>query len=125
MASRNSSKNRSNKIVEKAKTQNFIQIFKMLDSDGDGQISAYRIDITALEADLLQVLTPLFVEMEELGMSLNQDEFIDAAQRLYITVTLPEKNLLANRKTRSRSGSARGAEKKRQEMIEEKNKFKP
>ena len=71
MATRNASKNRTNKIVEKQKTQNFIQIFQMLDSDGDGQISAYRIDITSLESELLQVLSPLFVEMEELGMSLN------------------------------------------------------
>ena len=70
-ASRNASKNRTNKIVEKQKTQNFIQIFQMLDSDSDGQISAYRIDITSLESELLQVLSPLFVEMEELGMSLN------------------------------------------------------
>jgi hypothetical protein len=51
----------------------------MLDSDGDGKISAYRIDITSLDSELLQVLSPLFVEMEELGMSLDQDEFIDAA----------------------------------------------
>ena len=36
MATRNASKNRTNKIVEKQKTQNFIQIFQMLDSDGDG-----------------------------------------------------------------------------------------
>jgi len=27
----------------------------------------------------LQVLTPLFVEMEELGMSLDKNEFIEAA----------------------------------------------
>jgi hypothetical protein len=90
--------------------QNFVSIFQRLDSDCDGHISAYRIDISSLEPELLQVLSPLFVEMEELGMSLDQDEFIDAACRLYESVTLPEKNLLVNRKERSRSGSARGAE---------------
>jgi len=51
-------------------------------------------------------------------MSLDQDEFIDAAQRLYESITLPEKNVLVNRQNRSRSGSARGAEKKKQEMME-------
>jgi hypothetical protein len=96
-----------------------------LDSDCDGHISAYRIDISSLEPELLQVLSPLFVEMEELGMSLDQDEFIDAACRLYESVTLPEKNLLVNRNERSRSGSARGAEMKKKQEIEQRKAFKP
>jgi len=73
-------------------------IFDKLDSDGDGQISAYRIDITSLEPDLLQILTPLLVEMEELGMSLDKKEFIDAASRLYDSVSLPEKKVLVNKR---------------------------
>jgi len=84
----------------------------MLDSDGDGQISAYRIDISSLDPELLQVLSPLFIEMEEMGMSLNLEEFQDAANRLYKSVSLPEKNVLVKRQ---RSGSARsqdGAEPK-------------
>jgi hypothetical protein len=42
--------------------------------------------------------------MEELGMSLNQEEFIDAAFRLYKSVSLPEKNILVQR---AKSNSAR------------------
>tara|TARA_B110000285_G_scaffold229261_1_gene293691 strand:- start:701 stop:898 length:198 start_codon:yes stop_codon:yes gene_type:complete len=57
-----------------------------------------------LEPDLLQVLSPLFVEMEELGMCLSEEEFIDAACRLYKAVSLPERGVLVNRK---RSSSAR------------------
>ena len=118
-ASMSYSKNKTNRIVEKAKISNFIQIFKRLDSDGDGQISAYRIDISSLETDLLQVLSPLFVEMEELGMSLDQDEFIDAACRLYESVTLPEKSVLTNRKERSRSGSQRAQDRAQREKMEQ------
>jgi len=87
--------------------QSFATIFARLDSDGDGQISAYRIDISSLEPALLQVLSPLFVEMEELGMSLDQDEFIDAACRLHDSVSLPEKDILVTRRQRSRSNSER------------------
>lgn len=65
-----------------------------MDSDGDGQISANRIDITKLSPELLEVLTPLFCEMEELGQTLDEDEFIDAAGRLYEAVPLPEKNII-------------------------------
>jgi hypothetical protein len=69
-------------------------MFKQLDSDGDGTISANRIDISGLNPELLEVLTPLFVEMEELGQTLDEDEFIDAVGRLYDSVTIPEKNIL-------------------------------
>jgi hypothetical protein len=89
--------------------QSFASIFARLDSDGDGQISAYRIDISSLEPALLQVLSPLFVEMEELGMSLDQDEFIDAACRLHDSVPLPEKGILVSRRQRSRSNSQRAS----------------
>jgi len=43
---------------------------------------------------LLEVLTPLFCEMEEMGQTLDEEEFIDAAGRLYESVSLPEKNAL-------------------------------
>lgn len=43
-------------------------------------------------------MTPLFVEMEELGMSLDKQEFIEAANRLYNSVSYPDKNILKTRK---------------------------
>jgi hypothetical protein len=44
----------------------------MLDSDCDGQISAYKIDISNLDPQILEVITPLFVEMEDLGVTLDK-----------------------------------------------------
>lgn len=49
------------------KIQTFSEVFKQLDSDGDGQISANRIDISKLSPSLLEIFTPLFCEMEEMG----------------------------------------------------------
>ena len=46
-------------------------------------------------------------------MSLDEDEFIDAACRLYETVSLPEKEILVNRRSRSRSNSARASSRAR------------
>jgi hypothetical protein len=40
--------------------------------------------------------------MEELGMTLNLQEFIDASNRLYRAVSLPEKNMLT-KKSREKS----------------------
>ena len=55
------------KMIEKKKSDAFQQIFLWLDSDKDGHISADKIDISLLSADLLEVLSPLFMEMEELS----------------------------------------------------------
>ena len=57
-------------------------------------ISAYKIDISALDEKQLQVLTPLFVEMESMGMTLDCGEFVAAAKRLYASVPLPDKAVL-------------------------------
>jgi len=47
---------------------------------------------------MLEVLSPLFAEMEEMNQTLNEDEFFDACGRLYDSITLPEKNALLNNK---------------------------
>lgn len=88
----------SHKILEAKKTTNFGAIFEKLDSDSDGLISAFKIDISALDERQLNVLTPLFIEMESMGMSLDRAEFVDAAKRLYATVPLPDKAVLVGTK---------------------------
>eukprot|EP00347_Sterkiella_histriomuscorum_P010260 403376977 len=91
-------KDHTNRLVEKKKIQQFSELFRQLDSDGDGQISANRIDISKLSPDLLEILTPLFCEMEEMGQTLDEDEFIDAAGRLYDSLPLPQKNIIIQNK---------------------------
>ena len=66
----------------------------MLDSDGDGLISAQKIDISVLTPEILEVFTPLFCEMEELGQTLDIEEFVDASKRLFDTLTIPERDLV-------------------------------
>jgi Ca2+-binding EF-hand superfamily protein len=55
------------KLIERRKRESFERIFKMLDSDSDGQISSNAIDISSIPSELLEVLGPLFCEMEELS----------------------------------------------------------
>ena len=66
----------------------------MLDSDSDGQISANAIDISSVPSELLEVLGPLFCEMEELSQALDLEEFVDAVGRLYETLSIPDKDKL-------------------------------
>ena len=54
-------------MIERRKRESFERVFRMLDSDMDGQISANAIDISSIPSELLEVLGPLFCEMEEMG----------------------------------------------------------
>jgi hypothetical protein len=69
----------------------------MLDSDQDGMISANAIDITNVPSELLEVLGPLFCEMEDLCQALDIEEFIDAIGRLYDTLSIPDREKLMMR----------------------------
>jgi Ca2+-binding EF-hand superfamily protein len=75
------------KIMEKLRTASFKQIFKWLDSDNDGLISANKINITQLSPELLEILGPLFIELEELQQALDEEEFVDALGRLYESIS--------------------------------------
>lgn len=55
----------------------------MFDSDQDGVISAHKVDLHTLAPEILEVFSPLLCEMEEIGTSLDREEFIDAASRLF------------------------------------------
>ena len=76
-------KKSSEMLLEQMKYKRFLTLFQMLDSNGDGLISAQKIDISTLSPDVLEIMTPLFWEMEELGQTLDWEEFIDASKRLY------------------------------------------
>lgn len=83
-------------IVEKLKLNRFQSLFRRLDSDQDGRISSMKIDISTLSAELLEIMAPLFCELEELGKTedpesahLDMEEFVDALGRLYDQVPHP------------------------------------
>lgn len=82
----------SSKIVEEMKKCRLMDIFNLLDSDRDGEISAEKIDISKLESHVLEAFSPLLCEMEELGQSLNFEEFYEASDRLLQTLSIGERN---------------------------------
>ncbi len=52
------------------------EIFEVLDSDEDGQISANKIDIKHLSTYALEIFAPLLCEMEEVSLELDKQTFI-------------------------------------------------
>jgi Ca2+-binding EF-hand superfamily protein len=57
------------------------EIFNLLDSDGDGFISANKIEITEINSDLLKKIAPLLVEMEDNDFTFNLETFSEACER--------------------------------------------
>jgi len=72
-----------------------------LDSDCDGLISPTSIDLSLLGSELLVAITPLLVEMEELGTPLDCDEFTDALYRLYENTGQAQKDVFMSLKNSS------------------------
>lgn len=96
------SNDRSTAIIEGLRKKNLLTLFNLLDSDGDGVISANRIDISRINTALLELLAPLLCELEELGDTLNQEEFLASADRLMKSLSIAEKDfLLLNHHRRS------------------------
>jgi Ca2+-binding EF-hand superfamily protein len=75
--------------LKETKIEKFTSIFKLLDSDGDNQISKDKLDTMDLPAEIIECLSPIFKELNQLEEGIDLAEFIDAAMRLYNVSKLP------------------------------------
>ena len=73
----------SDKLVESMLKSSLVEIFNHLDSDNDNEISSESIGIQSLPSEILEILAPLLCEMEKMNETLDRDEFVDSATRLY------------------------------------------
>lgn len=87
---------KSNKIVEKMRKNGFTMVFRMLDSDNDGMVNFNSIKPEKLPKEIVRTFMPIFKEMEEMGCSLNLEEFVDAANNLFKELTIVQKNEFFN-----------------------------
>jgi hypothetical protein len=75
--------NISNLIVEGKKHERLERIFQLLDDDDDGIISSSKISINNLPGNVLKIISPLLIEMEEMQLELIFEDFYKAADKLY------------------------------------------
>ena len=61
----------------------FTSIFDQLDSDQDGVLSSTQIETNALDLDLLKVLDPILIEIEENGERHTEKSFLKRCKKLY------------------------------------------
>ena len=75
--------NISNLIVEGKKSEKLERIFQLLDDDDDGIITSSKICINNLPANILKIISPLLIEMEDMQLELSFEDFYKAADKLY------------------------------------------
>ena len=76
--------------------QKLNEIFDMLDANGNDRISAEEINLDIIPADVLIVLKPLLVEMENFDEDLDREEFIDSSLALFQKLDLAQKHTIIN-----------------------------
>lgn len=54
----------SKQIVQQSRKNKINEIFDMLDSDKDGEISWSKVDLSSISTELMDVFKPLFEELE-------------------------------------------------------------
>jgi hypothetical protein len=74
---------RSSQLYLRHKTDVFKEIFSLLDSNKDNLITAEAITITGLPLEIVNILEPLFEELEKIEEGIDQHEFVEAIDRLY------------------------------------------
>ena len=76
------SSDKSHFMIETRKQKRLEELFKLLDGDGDGLISANKIEIGQVPTEILEMYTPLLCEMEEMGYTLTREDFMEGSDKL-------------------------------------------
>lgn len=63
-----------------------IEIFLALDNDGDGYVSADKIEIRQINDLILFIITPILIEIYNIQRYINLEEFICAFLKLFFNL---------------------------------------
>ena len=77
-------------------------MFKMLDEDLDGFISANNVDIEKIDPNKLKLIMPVLVEMEEKQIVLDKDSFSLGVKKLAKSLTIVDREYLLDLDTRKK-----------------------
>lgn len=75
--------NKTEAIYKEKKIKIFKNLFKLLDSDQDGEISIFCIDFRKLSVNMKKLIQPMTYQMKEWGVKYIEEEFIIECEKLY------------------------------------------
>jgi hypothetical protein len=81
----------SSRILRKKRRVRYVQLFEELNPDENREVSAGRVDVEALDKDVLLIIAPLLEELESLGVTLSYNEFEEAMDALIKTLNPVQK----------------------------------
>ncbi|CAG9328185.1 unnamed protein product [Blepharisma stoltei] len=90
----------SKKYFDKFRMKQYERIFKLLDSDEDGNISAGMISLDGLDDKACEVMTPLFEKIEEDKITLDFASFVESMDELLKTLSVDEKAYILKREAK-------------------------
>jgi len=68
--------------MENIEHKRLVHLFELLDGDGDGVISANRIDVEALEPQITKVIAPVLAKLADMAEAeLEQEEFVSVFKK--------------------------------------------
>jgi hypothetical protein len=85
---------KTQEILDKKKKDKFEEIFKKLRPDSFGRLHSKSITCKELGPDLVRVLDPLLVEIQEAKTFISYKEFCESMENLLKTLNPNEKNLI-------------------------------
>jgi hypothetical protein len=89
-----STRNKSDAIFARTKDKRIKEIFVQLNPNARDMIHAERIEVEVFDKATLGIMSPLLIELEELGEPLNYEEFHAAMENLIAKLTPSEKRTL-------------------------------
>lgn len=71
-----------------------------MDNDHDGMIDQHRIDLSLIDNDVLDVLTPLLLSIENQKLQINFSDFLEMVDNYLPQLNVEQRNSLIGPKTR-------------------------
>ena len=91
----------SDKIFHDFRIRQYERLFKLLDSDGDGNISASAIKIDLVDVKALELLTPFFEELQNSEAVLDFAQFSAKMDVLCKSLNVSQRSMLLKRETKA------------------------
>lgn len=87
----------SNRMYELFCLKHYERIFKILDSDRDGVISADKINLDGIEDPAVEIMKPIFEELQAVGESMSFMDFVEKLHYIMSTLSLHDRSHILKR----------------------------
>lgn len=89
-----SKKSKSRKITDQIKEKRLRGLFEKLDDDFDGYISSQKINILEVNNEIIDIITPLLLRIEDKALILNFRQFCECIEDFSKSLSVEERNVL-------------------------------